>query len=49
MMEHHRPQVDVEAFLVSRVMGSETVEMNSADWSQMREEFTRRRATGGDR
>ena len=32
----------IEAMLVARIEGTQTIEMDAADWRQMREEFQRR-------
>ena len=46
--QRRQAQAEVESFLISRVSGSSTVEMDGADWNQMRNEF-KRRITGGGR
>ena len=40
-------QHKLESMLVSRVEGKESIEMDSADWKHMREEFDRRIASRG--
>jgi antitoxin ParD1/3/4 len=45
--ERRRAQFALESTLVSRLNGSGTVEMDKADWAQMREEFNRRVSNRG--
>jgi Arc/MetJ-type ribon-helix-helix transcriptional regulator len=40
--QKRRSREELESLLLSRVNGSETVEMNSTDWQHMRDEFQRR-------
>lgn len=45
--QRRRGQAGLESFLVSRLENPQSMEMNAADWAQMREEFGRRVASQG--
>jgi antitoxin ParD1/3/4 len=47
--QRRHSQAEVESLLVSRVTDTRTVEMDAADWKQMRDEFGRRIAEGSGR
>lgn len=47
--ERRQAQDHLESLLLARVTGSESIEMDSADWIQMRKEFHRRVTAEGMR